>query len=76
MGEEARGQRRRFRPSLAGVVAPLIEAARAATMDAPAPSLALDAFVQAHEVVMMHEARPQVAGGKNASLACLEPKDK
>jgi hypothetical protein len=37
-------------------------------MDAPAPSLALDAFVQAHEVVMMHEARPQVAAGKNAQI--------
>jgi hypothetical protein len=44
-------------------------AARAAAMDA-APSLetALDTFVQAHEVVMMHEARPQVAGGKNAQI--------
>jgi hypothetical protein len=29
---------------------------------------ALVAFVQAHEVVMMHEARPQVAAGKNAQI--------
>ena len=49
--------------------APVSAAARAAAMDA-APSLktARDAFVQAHEVVMMHEARPQVAGGKNAQI--------
>ena len=49
--------------------APVSAAARAAAMDA-APSLetALDTFVQAHEVVMMHEARPQVAGGKNAQI--------
>jgi hypothetical protein len=48
---------------------PVSAAARAAAMDA-APSLetALDTFVQAHEVVMMHEARPQVAGGKNAQI--------
>eukprot|EP00900_Chrysochromulina_parva_P010921 jgi/Chrpa1/19830/Chrysochromulina_OHIO_Genome00005123-RA len=29
---------------------------------------ALVAFVQAHEVVMMHEAKPQVAAGKNAQI--------
>ena len=42
-------------------------------MDAASPAAssletALVAFVQAHEVVMMHEARPQVAAGKNAQI--------
>ena len=45
--------------------APLIAADCAAAIAAAGPALepALDAFVQAHEIVMMHEARPQVAGG-------------
>ena len=41
------------------------------TLPRPAASsleTALVAFVQAHEVVMMHEARPQVAAGKNAQI--------
>ena len=42
-------------------------------MDAASPAAssletALVAFVQAHEVVMMHEAKPQVAAGKNAQI--------
>jgi hypothetical protein len=41
------------------------------TLPRPAASsleTALVAFVQAHEVVMMHEAKPQVAAGKNAQI--------
>ena len=57
------------RTMLEAEFAPLIAADCAAAMDAD-PSLepALDAFVQAHEIVMMHEARPQVTGWMNAQI--------
>ena len=60
-----------------------VAAARAATVHTTAPftpfvavtlgkdpslGAALDAFVQKHEVVMVHEARLQVAGGMNAQI--------
>ena len=70
------------RTMLEAEYAPLIATDRAAAIDAAGPTLepALDDFVQAHEVVMMHEARPQVAGGKAgheaAAVACLDAKDK
>jgi hypothetical protein len=58
------------RTMLEAEFAPLIAADCAAAIAAAGPALepALDAFVQAHEIVMMHEARPQVAGGMNAQI--------
>ncbi len=70
------------RTMLEAEYAPLIATDRAAAIDAASPALkpALDDFVQVHEVVMMHKARPQVAGGKAghkaAAVACLDAKDK
>jgi|LauGreDrversion4_1035100.scaffolds.fasta_scaffold477927_2 hypothetical protein len=55
----------------------MIAAAHAAAMDAASPAALPGCLIArdgarrlraAHEVVMMHEARPQVAAGKNAQI--------